>query len=57
VLRGILGSKGEKVMYLGTCRKLHYEELCNLHSLPNIINVLKLRQMILAGLVTHIRDT
>jgi hypothetical protein len=44
-------------MYLGTWRKLHYEELCNLNSLANIINVLKLRQMRLAGLVTHIRET
>jgi hypothetical protein len=57
VLRRIFGYKGEEVMYLGTWRKCHYEKLCNLHSLPNIINMLKLRRMRLARLVTQIKET
>jgi hypothetical protein len=42
----------DKVM--GGWRKLHYEELHNLFSSPNIIRVIKSRRMRLAGHVAGI---
>jgi hypothetical protein len=47
VLRRIFGPK--RVEVTGHWRKLHNEELHNLHSSPNIIRMLKLRRMRLAG--------
>jgi len=43
VLRRIFGSKRENIT--GECRKLHNEELNDLHSSPNIIWVIKSRRM------------
>ena len=41
VLRGVFGAKGDEVT--GEWRKLHNEELNDLHSLPKIVRVEKSR--------------
>jgi hypothetical protein len=51
VLRRIFWPKREKVM--GEWRKLHYEELNGLYSLPNIVQVIKSRRMRWAGHVSR----
>jgi hypothetical protein len=51
VLRIIFGPKREEVT--GECRRLHYEELNGLYSLPNIIRVIKSRRMIWTGHVAR----
>jgi hypothetical protein len=43
VLRGIFGPKRDEVT--GGWRKLHYEELRDLYSLPSIIRMIKLMRM------------
>jgi hypothetical protein len=43
VLRGIFGPKRDGLT--GGWRKLHNEELHNLHSSPSIIRIIKLRRM------------
>jgi hypothetical protein len=43
VLRGIFGPKRDEVT--GEWRKLHNEELNNLYSSPNIVQVIKSRRM------------
>jgi hypothetical protein len=45
VLRRIFGPKREED---GSWRKLHKDELYNLHSSPSIVRVIKLRRMWLA---------
>jgi hypothetical protein len=47
VLRKVFGRKRDEVT--GEWRKLHNEELNDLYSLPNIVRVVKSRQMRLAG--------
>jgi hypothetical protein len=47
VLRRIFGSKRTEVT--GDWRKLHYEELHNLYSSPNIIRMIKSRRLRWAG--------
>jgi hypothetical protein len=54
VLRGIFGRKRYEIV--GGWRKLHNEELHNLHSSPNIIIMIKLRSMIWAGYVVRIGE-
>jgi hypothetical protein len=51
VLRRICGLKGHEVT--GSWRKLHNEELCNLHSSPSIIRMTKSRMMKWAGHVAR----
>jgi len=51
VLRKIFGPKRDEVM--GEWRKLHNEELNDLYSSPNIVQVIKLRRMRWAGHVAH----
>jgi len=51
VLRRVFGPKRDEVT--GDWRNLHNEELSNLYSLPNIVQVIKLRRMIWAGHVAH----
>jgi hypothetical protein len=53
VLRRIFCPKGVEVM--GDWRKLHNEELYNLYSSPNIIRMIKPRNMKLAGHVARMR--
>ena len=48
VLRRVFGPKRDEVT--GECRKLHDEELNDLHSLPNIVRVVKSRRMRWAGM-------
>jgi hypothetical protein len=43
VLRRMFGSKRDEVT--GGWRKLHNEELCNLHSSPSIIRMIESRRM------------
>jgi hypothetical protein len=51
VLRTVFGPKREEVT--GEWRKLHNAELNDLHSLPNIVRVVKLRRMRWAGHVAR----
>jgi len=51
VLRRVFGPKRDEVT--GEWRKLHNEELSDLHSLPNIVRVVKSRRMRWAGHVAH----
>jgi hypothetical protein len=51
VLRRIFRPKRDEVT--GGWRKLHNEELCDLHSSPSIIRIIKSRRMRLAGHVAR----
>jgi len=51
VLRKVFGSKRDEVT--GEWRTLHYEELSDLYSLPNIVRVVKSRRMRWAGHVAR----
>jgi hypothetical protein len=51
VLRRIFGYKREEVA--GDWKRLHNEELHNLHTSPNIIRVMKLRRMKWVGHVAR----
>ena len=51
VLRRVFGPKRDEVT--GEWRKLHNEELSDLYSLPNIVQVVKSRRMRWAGHVAH----
>jgi hypothetical protein len=53
-LRRIFGPKREEVA--GGWRRPHSEELHNLYASPNIIRVIKLRIVGLAGHVARMRD-
>jgi len=53
VLRRIFGPKREVT---GESRKLHKEELNDLYSLPNIVQVIKLRRMRWAGHVARMSE-
>jgi hypothetical protein len=53
-LKRIFGPKRDKVM--GSWRKLHKEELCDLYSSPSIIRIIKSRRMRWAGHVARIRE-
>jgi hypothetical protein len=55
VLRRIFRHKRGEVT--GEWRKLHNEELTDLLSSPNIIQVIKLRRMRWAGHVAHVQET
>jgi hypothetical protein len=54
VLRRIFGPKRDEVT--GEWRRLHYEELNDLHSSPNIIRVIKLRRMRWSGHVARMGE-
>jgi hypothetical protein len=54
VLRGVFGPKRDEVT--GERRKLHNEELNDLYSLPNIVQVVKSRRMRLAGHVVRMGE-
>jgi hypothetical protein len=54
VLRRIFGPKGDEVM--GEWRKLHNEELHNLHSYPDITRQVKSRRMRWAGHVARMGE-
>jgi hypothetical protein len=54
VLRRIFGPKRDEVA--GEWRKLHNEELHDLHSSPSIIRILKARRMRWAGPVARMRE-
>jgi hypothetical protein len=54
VLRRVFGPKRDEVT--GEWRKLHYEELSDLYSLPNIVRVAKSRKMRWAGHVVPMGD-
>ena len=54
VLRRILGPKREEIT--GEWRRLHNEELCAVHSSPDIIGVIISRKMRWSGHVACIRD-
>jgi len=54
VLRRVFGSKRDEVT--GECRKLHNEELNDLYSLPNIVRLVKSRQMRWAGHVARMGE-
>ena len=54
VLRRVFGSKRDEVT--GEWRKLHNEELRDLYSLPNIVQVVKSRRMRWAGHVAHMGE-
>ena len=53
VLRRIFGSRWDKVT--GQWRKLHNEELNDMYSSSNIVQVIKLRRMRSAGYVARMR--
>jgi hypothetical protein len=55
VLRRIFGSSRDDVT--GDWKKLHNEELHNLHSSPNIIRMIKSRRMRWAGHVARMGET
>jgi hypothetical protein len=54
VLRRIFGPKRDEVR--GEWIKLHNEELCDLHSSPSIIRIIKSRRMRWAGHVARMRE-
>jgi hypothetical protein len=54
VLRRVFGPKRDEVT--GEWRKLHNEELNELYSLPNIVRVVKWRQMRWAGHVARMEE-
>jgi hypothetical protein len=54
VLRRVFGLKRDEVT--GEWRKLHNEELNDLYSLPNIVRVVKSRQMRCAGHVARMGE-
>jgi len=54
VLRRIFGPRMDKVM--GECRRLYNEELNDLYSSPNIVQVIKSRRMRWAGHVARIGE-
>jgi hypothetical protein len=54
VLRRIFGLKREEMV--GGWRRLHNEELYNLHTSPNFIGVIKSRRLEWAGCVAHMGE-
>jgi hypothetical protein len=54
VLRRVFGPKRDEVT--GKWRKLHNEKLNDMHSLPNIVRVVKLRRMRWAGHVARMGE-
>jgi len=54
VLRSVFGPKRDEVT--GELRKLHNEELSDLNSLPNIVQMVKSRRMRWAGHVAHMGE-
>jgi hypothetical protein len=54
VLRRVFGPKKDELT--GEWRKLHNEELNDLYSLPNIVQVVKARRMRLAGHVARMEE-
>ena len=54
VLRRVFGPKRDEVT--GEWRKLHNEELRDIHYLPNIVRVVKARRMRWAGHVVHMGE-
>ena len=54
MLRRVFGTKRDEVT--GDWRKLHNEELSDLYSLPNIVQVVKSRRMRWAGHVAHMGE-
>jgi hypothetical protein len=52
MLRKIFGPKRDEVTW--DWRRLHNEGLLDLHSIPNIIQMIKLREMRCAGHVAHV---
>jgi len=54
VLRRIFGPRRDEVT--GECRRLHNEELNDLHSSPNIVRVIKSRRMRWAGHVARMGE-
>jgi hypothetical protein len=54
VLRRVFGPKRDEVT--GECRKLHNEELSDLHSIPNNVRVVKSRRMRWAGRIARMEE-